>query len=326
MNSLEGFSEVKVLVVGDLMLDCYWWGTVSRISPEAPVPIVKLKNKTYAVGGAANVAANVAGLGAESMLIGLVGKDADADLFARMLSEMNVAGEHIIFTEERPTTVKTRIIAHSQQVLRLDQEEIHKLSEAEHREALEKFVKVIDEVDIVIISDYAKGFLSEKLLADLFGLAKEKNKPVLVDPKGKDYKKYKGATLLTPNKKEAAESCKLDEDDENLVETAGRQLIEELGLESILITRGEEGMSILQKGKTTRHLKASAREIYDVTGAGDTVIAALAVGLGAGIDLEDAAEIANRAAGIVVGQVGTTVIKKSILEEDYGLRNNLKNA
>lgn len=315
MYNLERFSKVKVLVVGDLMLDRYWWGTVSRISPEAPVPIVRLKNSTFAAGGAANVAANVAGLGAEAFLVGLVGTDEEAKQFSEVLLQANVSADYLIFSENRPTTVKTRIIAHSQQVLRIDQEENNELSEQESVNYLQIISELINKTDIIILSDYAKGFLTEIILSSLITLAKEKDKPVLVDPKGKNYRKYAGATLLTPNKKEAAEACNIDEDQKELVETAGNKLISELNLSSLLITQGEDGMTLLQVGQEPVNLKASARKIFDVTGAGDTVIATLGVALGAGNSLEKSAEIANIAAGLVVEQVGTTAIKFTELEK-----------
>lgn len=315
MYNLERFSKVKVLVVGDLMLDRYWWGTVSRISPEAPVPIVRLKNSTFAAGGAANVAANVAGLGAEAFLVGLVGTDEEAKQFSEVLLQANVSADYLIFSENRPTTVKTRIIAHSQQVLRIDQEENNELSEQESVNYLQIISELINKTDIIILSDYAKGFLTEIILSSLITLAKEKDKPVLVDPKGKNYRKYAGATLLTPNKKEAAEACNIDEDQKELVETAGNKLISELNLSSLLITQGEDGMTLLQVGQEPVNLTASARKIFDVTGAGDTVIATLGVALGAGNSLEKSAEIANIAAGLVVEQVGTTAIKFTELEK-----------
>lgn len=309
MKSLEKFSDVKILVIGDLMLDRYWWGSVTRISPEAPVPVVHLQKSTYAVGGAANVAANIAGLGAQPILIGLVGKDEDSGKFCDGLKKANVSDEFLLYSETRPTIVKTRVIAHSQQIVRIDQEIVNELDEVEETEIFEKIANVIDEVQVLIFSDYAKGLLTDNLLAKTINIASAKNKLVLVDPKGKDYRKYKGATLLTPNKKEASEACKIEENKINWIKSAAEKLIFESDLEAILITQGEEGMTLFKKNGTSHHFHASAREIYDVTGAGDTVIATLAVSLGAGDTLENAAEIANIAAGLVVEQVGTTAIK-----------------
>lgn len=308
MKNIEQFAKVKVLVIGDLMLDRYWWGEVSRISPEAPVPVVLLKKCTYAAGGAANVAANIAGLGAFPILIGIVGNDYEANIFSDILKKSNVKDEFLIISDRHPTIVKTRVIAHSQQVVRIDQEIVRKPDETEKTTVIEKILKVIDEVDIIILSDYAKGLLSENILKDVIKTAQEKQKKVLVDPKGKNYLKYKGATLLTPNKKEAAEACKIEENQSDWIEKAGEHLISENELEAILITQGEEGMTLFKKDKSQYHFQACAREIYDVTGAGDTVIATLGVAIGAGENIETACEIANIAAGIVVEQVGTTII------------------
>lgn len=291
------------------MLDRYWWGKVTRISPEAPVPIVHLYKSTYTVGGAANVAANIAGLGAEAILIGLVGEDEDARYFCESLKKANVSDEYLIYSASCPTIVKTRVIAHSQQMVRIDQEEVKELDEDGEKAVLAKLLNVIDEVQVIILSDYAKGLLTNDLISKIINLANEKKKIVLVDPKGKDYQKYTGATLLTPNKKEASEACNIDEKNPNWINEAAQELITKVNLEAVLITQGEEGMTLFTKDGNSQHFHASAREIFDVTGAGDTVIATLAVSLGADESLEKAAEIANIAAGLVVEQVGTTTIK-----------------
>lgn len=309
MKSLEKFSDVKILVIGDLMLDRYWWGNVTRISPEAPVPVVHLQKNTIAVGGAANVAANIAGLGAIPILIGIVGNDEEAKSLCDGLKKAQVSDEHLFYSGNRPTIVKTRVIAHSQQIVRIDQEIVKNIDEEEQELVLVKILQLLDEVQVVVLSDYAKGFLTDKLLSKVISEANLKGKLVLVDPKGKDYLKYKGATLLTPNKKEAAEACKIDDYDKDWIKIAADKLIDESSLEAILITQGEDGMTLFKKAGKSNHFHASAREIYDVTGAGDTVIATLAVSLGAGESLETASEIANIAAGLVVEQVGTTAIK-----------------
>jgi D-beta-D-heptose 7-phosphate kinase/D-beta-D-heptose 1-phosphate adenosyltransferase len=315
MQILENFSKVKVLVFGDVMLDRYWWGSVERISPEAPVPVVRLDKTTLIAGGAANVAANVAGLGAKPFLVGVVGDDKEAKSFPEILAKSNIPSEHLIEIKDRQTTVKTRVIAHSQQIVRLDQETSESLNNAEENLVWLKLEKLFDEIEIIIVSDYAKGVLTENLLSRLITTAKEKNIKLLVDPKGKNYLKYKGATLLTPNKREAAEACKLEENGQTLVEVAGNQLISEIETDAILITKGEEGMTLFEKHKNPLNLKALARDVYDVTGAGDTVIATLAVAIGAGASLAKAAELANISAGIVVEQIGTTAIKFEELKE-----------
>lgn len=306
---LEKFSQVKILVVGDVMIDRYCWGSVERISPEAPVPVVRLKNTSLHAGGAANVAANIAGLGAEPILIGITGDDAEAGLLPEILGELNISTGHILKISGRQTTIKTRILAHNQQVVRMDQETDEPLNSSETAQIWENLEKILEQVQIIVVSDYAKGFLTEELLARLITSAREKGKFVLIDPKGKNYAKYSKANLLTPNKREAAEACKLDESQKNLVEKAGTELIEEFDLEAILITQGAEGMTLFQKGESSKHFSALARKVYDVTGAGDTVIATLAVALGAGSNLPDASALANIAAGLVVEQVGTTAIK-----------------
>lgn len=309
---------VKVLVVGDLMLDRYWWGDVTRISPEAPVPIVRLKKNTYAVGGAANVAANIAGLGATAYLVGVVGSDAEAGTFGKLLSEAGISAEHLVSGDQRPTTVKTRIIAHNQQVVRVDQETSAELGPDEQQRVLNAIDEVIDAADLVIISDYAKGVLTGETLARLITKTKELGKPLLVDPKGKDFSRYRGASLLTPNRREAAEACHLESESQDLVEKAGSMMLAELDLDAVLITQSEDGMTLFRKGSGPEHLEAAAREIYDVTGAGDTVIACLGTALGAGADYLAAARIANIGAGLVIRQLGTTHVTADRLIAELG--------
>ncbi len=313
MEITEKFSKVKVLIVGDIMLDRYWWGSVSRISPEAPVPVVTLDKISLLAGGAANVAANVAGLGAKPYLVGVIGEDGEAKMFYEVLRKANITSGFLVGLKNRRTTVKTRIIAHNQHVVRIDQENTHVLSKEEEQSVFKKIETIFDEVDIVIISDYAKGLITEKLAERLITKAVSQQKKILVDPKGKNYSKYKGATLLTPNQKEAVQASNLDEYGEDLVEKSGNILLESLSLEALLITRGEKGMTLFQKNKKIAHLKALARKVYDVTGAGDTVIAGMAVMLASGADFREAANIANISAGLVVEQIGTTAISLEVL-------------
>lgn len=313
MNLPTLFKSTKVLVVGDIMLDRYWWGNVSRISPEAPVPVVSHENTTLVAGGAANVAANIAGLGANARLIGITGKDVDATLMPDVLSNTGVSEFDLIPIDGRKTTVKTRIIAHNQQIARLDSESTHDLSDTEAAFVFEKIKERIAEADIVVISDYGKGFLTRELLSRTISACNDLSKKILIDPKGKDYSKYAGATLLTPNKRETAEACGLEVNDPKLLDQARSQILEGLKLDALLVTRGEEGMTVLQKEGHSDDLEATARVVYDVTGAGDTAIATMAVALGSGIDLLESAKIANRAAGIVVEKVGTTPITSNDL-------------
>jgi D-beta-D-heptose 7-phosphate kinase/D-beta-D-heptose 1-phosphate adenosyltransferase len=308
MRILEDFSKTKVLVVGDVMLDRYWWGDVGRISPEAPVPVVRLANTTLAAGGAANVAVNVAGLGAKPLLFGIVGKDKEADMVREVLKEAGVTPEYLVEINDRPTTVKTRVIAHSQQVARIDHEIDSDLDEASESLLTEKLVTLVEMADAIIVSDYAKGLLTDKLLTTLIAMAAGHEKNILVDPKGKSYAKYRGATMITPNRREAGEACNFYENSENMVDRAGTKLLEDLDVSAVLITQGEAGMTLFRRENAPMHFTTSARNVYDVTGAGDTVIATLATSLGAGADLETATRLANVAAGLVVEKVGTSSV------------------
>lgn len=323
MTNLDAFKGSEVLVVGDVMLDRYWWGDVNRISPEAPVPVVRMRSTSLAAGGAANVAANIAGLGGIPYLIGVVGDDAEGNLLPDILLTAGVSGDHLVRLAGRPTTVKTRLVAHGQHVARVDQESDDELS-ADHVETVNMAIsEIIEKCRVVVVSDYAKGLLTDAVLSHVISTARDLGRPVLVDPKGKNYQKYAGATLLTPNKREALDACGLDDGPEELVDAAGKDLMERLSLDSILITQGEKGMTLFETGKSPFHLHARARKVYDVTGAGDTVIATIAVALAGGMSLPDAASIANIAAGLVVETVGTSSIKLSELaiEFEESIRN-----
>jgi len=315
MEFTKNFSNVKVLVLGDVMLDRYWWGKVSRISPEAPVPIVNLESVSVTVGGAANVAANIVGLGANPFLVGVIGEDADADSVITNLTNKNVSTEFLFKSFERRTTVKTRIVAHNQQIVRVDSESNKMLSSREEKDVWERVINLIDTVDIVVASDYAKGVISEDLVARLITTCKAKGKFILIDPKGKSYAKYRGATMLTPNRSEIAEACQIEGNSQLAIKETGDKLLSELSLNSLLITQGEEGMTLFEKGKLETHLTAEPRNVYDVTGAGDTVIACLAVAIGGGATFLEAAEFANRAAGLVIEHVGTTAISLEMLNQ-----------
>ena len=313
---IENFSNVKILIVGDVMLDRYLWGSVNRISPEAPVPIVNINKTTLALGGAANVAANVAGLGANPILVGITGKDAEARILSEILEQSNISSEFLIQLKGRQTTTKTRLVAHNQHVVRFDHETIEPVSENEIYIVSKQIENILEDVEVIIISDYAKGFLTKLLLARLITSARSKNKIILVDPKGKDFSKYKGATVLTPNRREAADATNIDENEQNLIAKAGKKLLEDISLEALLITQGERGLALLQKDSEIFHLEASAREVYDVTGAGDTVIASFAVAIAAGANYFEAAKFANISAGLVVEQLGTTAITLEMLQDE----------
>ena len=305
----EQFSKVRVMVVGDVMLDQYWWGNVSRISPEAPVPVVNLSKKTRVAGGAANVAVNIRSLGAEPLLFGLLGDDREGSILIQTLEEKGISSDYLYIKESQQTITKTRIIGNNQQITRVDQEIYTELTQNTEDLIFEKIKRQLGSVDTIVISDYAKGLLTKSLLKRLITEAAQKQIITIVDPKGKNFSKYKNATLLTPNQKEALEATEFESADDQTIAKAGRKIIKQCDLEALVITRSEKGMMLFEKNKKQKKLKAVARNVFDVTGAGDTVIATLAVAIGAGATFYDAALLANKAAGFVVEEIGTSVIE-----------------
>ncbi|MDE1461921.1 bifunctional D-glycero-beta-D-manno-heptose-7-phosphate kinase/D-glycero-beta-D-manno-heptose 1-phosphate adenylyltransferase HldE [Spartinivicinus poritis] len=296
------FDQAKVLVIGDIMLDRYWHGATSRISPEAPVPVVKVGQIEDRPGGAGNVALNIASLGGAAFLAGPTGDDESADILTKRLT---AAGVHCAFTRvnDEPTITKLRVISQHQQLIRLDFEKA--FNSLEPGQLVQEVEAIIDQAEVVVLSDYKKGALKDP--QQLIQLAKAKGKPVLVDPKGSDFIQYRGATLITPNLNEFETVMGACKDEAELV-AKGQQLLKELELEALLITRGEHGMTLLRPAQPELHLPARAREVFDVTGAGDTVISVLAASLAAGEELPIAVALANLAAGIVVGKLGTAAI------------------
>jgi rfaE bifunctional protein kinase chain/domain len=295
-------SEVRLLVVGDVMLDRYWFGEVSRISPEAPVPVVKVERSEERLGGAANVARNAAALGAVTALLSVVGDDDAGRTIGRLLEDGQIdAALHV--DRDIDTTVKLRVIGRQQQLLRIDFETApsHEVLQAK----LADFETRIVQSDVVILSDYGKGGLTH--IADMIRIARAHDKPVLVDPKGDEWGKYAGATVITPNRSELRAVVGRWSSDEELAAKA-QKLRGELGLEALLVTRSEEGMTLF--ADEIHHQPAQAREVFDVSGAGDTVIATLAVMIAAGADWAEAIRVANIAAGIVVGKLGTAVVTR----------------
>lgn len=315
---LENFKNARLLVVGDVMLDRYWWGTVTRISPEAPVPIVKLDRETNKPGGAANVAANAVALGAKVGLLGMVGRDRDAESLDEALAAFELDQKVMIPSESRRTIVKTRIVAHGQHVARLDSEDVNALNDSEADALLSGIIDLIGEQDLLIISDYGKGLISDTVAREIISIARSKNVPVLADPKGKHFEKYAGATVLTPNRREAAEACKIEESDPYLVAKAGEQLLSNLSLDNVLITESENGMTLFQRDQASVHFDAAAQEVFDVTGAGDTVIACLGVAIAAGFSTVEAAKLANLAAGLSVQHIGTVAVTFADLQNALG--------
>ena len=304
---LGDLSAVRLLIVGDVMLDRYWFGEVSRISPEAPVPIVKVERSEERPGGAANVARNAAALGAQVSLLALVGDDEAGVTLKRLMSECGIdASLHI--DDAVDTTVKLRVIGRQQQLLRIDFETSP--SHEALRAKLSEFAQRLPDCDAVVFSDYGKGGLTH--ISEMIALARAAGKIVLVDPKGDDYASYAGATIITPNRSEMREVVGRWKDDAELEFKAGA-LRSQLDLQALLVTRSEEGMTLFHAGGTV-HEKAVAREVFDVSGAGDTVIATLAVMLANGADWEQAIHIANVAAGVVVGKLGTAVVTRDELD------------
>lgn len=297
----EQFSKARVLVIGDVMLDRYWFGDTHRISPEAPVPVVKVGKIDERLGGAANVARNVAALGAQTTILGIVGEDEPGQRIIDLLKSCGVDSQ-LEIDVAFPTIVKLRVITRQQQLIRLDFEDTPSEKTLTHK--LERFEKLVDSADVVILSDYGKGALGQ--VAHMIEQARAQNKVILVDPKGEDYEKYRGATLLTPNRSELRQVVGQWCSEEDLTKRA-QDLRKTLNLQALLLTRSEEGMSLYTESGIS-HVKAQAREVYDVSGAGDTVIATLAVSLASGWSLEKAMALANRAGGIVVGKLGTATV------------------
>ena len=314
MRLPDSFSNLKIAVIGDVMLDRYWWGNVTRISPEAPVPVVKLARTSVAAGGAANVAANIAGLGAAAILVGITGKDTEADILRGLVSENPLIECRFIQLDRRDTTVKTRIVAHNQHVVRLDQESTEPIKEIAAEAVITEISAAINQADAVIVSDYAKGLLTDDVLAAIFRLAQTDEKIVVVDPKSTDFTKYSEATVVTPNLKEAAAAMQYPIDSAEMVEKLRYDILLALGLRTLLITEGENGMTLLDGSDEPFHLAALAQDVFDVTGAGDTVIAAFSVAAASGMNFREAATLANIAAGIAVGHIGTTVVTRREIE------------
>jgi rfaE bifunctional protein kinase chain/domain len=298
----------RILIAGDVMLDEYIWGDVRRISPEAPVPIVEYRRRTYRPGGAANTAVNITALRGQALLAGVVGDDPLAERLAETLRQEGVTQQALLTDPERPTTTKTRIIAHNQQVVRLDCEQRASLPAALEDALLHWAEQHVSQVDACILCDYAKGVVSARFAQHFIGLARQQGKPVVVDPKGADFARYRGATVLKPNAHEAGLCLRRDITGEAALQEVGRELTRLLPGSALLITRGAEGMALFQDGSPPVHIPTVARAVFDVTGAGDTVVGTLTLALAAGAPLVEAARLANQAAGIVVGKVGTTTV------------------
>ncbi|MFV9644444.1 MAG: D-glycero-beta-D-manno-heptose-7-phosphate kinase [Desulfobacterales bacterium] len=312
---ISKFEKCNLLVVGDLMLDEYLWGDVDRISPEAPVQVVSVKEEIYTLGGSGNVANNLIALGAKVSMAGVIGSDKCGHLVLAKLNELGVNIEGVVEEPERPTTRKTRIISGNQQVLRIDRETKKDISQQTFDVILNYIKRVIPDVDLVLISDYGKGLITAALLNSLISIVKKHNPPrrTIADPKGRDFLKYSGVSLLTPNKKEAALASGIEIVDESTLIKAGNRILETVKTEKLLITCGKDGMVLFEDNKKPCYITAQTRQVFDVSGAGDTVIAVLGLAVASGASFVKAAAIANTAAGIVVSKVGTSTVSKNEL-------------
>ncbi len=305
LSLLDRLAGRRVLVVGDVMLDEFLWGEIERISPEAPVPVLDERSRHQTLGGAGNVVANLAALGCTVGIGSVVGEDAPGRHLRAAMRELGVDDRALVADPERPTPVKTRVIARHQQLVRIDREERTPLPPWAEAKLLAAVEGCLSGCGAVVLSDYGKGVLTDSLVAGIIAAACRAHVPVVGDPKGSDYSRYRGVTLLTPNRKEAAEATAMALDDAAGVAAAGARLMQIADSEAMLITLSEEGMALFRRDREPLLLATRAREVFDVTGAGDTVVATLAAALSAGADLAAAAELANMAAGVVVGKVGT---------------------
>jgi D-beta-D-heptose 7-phosphate kinase/D-beta-D-heptose 1-phosphate adenosyltransferase len=314
---LKRFPGQRLLVLGDVILDRYWWGEASRLSPEAPVPVVRRRRSTTRPGGAANTAANLAALGASVDLVGVTGDDLEAGELKAALREFGVNADALLAELGRPTTTKTRIVALHQQIVRVDDEETGAIQDSTVARALEFVARRLPHVAAVVVSDYAKGFLTPALLAEVIAAARAAGKPVLVDPKGTDYRRYTGASLLKPNRLELGILAGLTVRDRDETRIAGIRLATALPGTNILVTEGAEGMTLFRDAQMLAHVDSAPRQVYDVTGAGDTVLAAVAMALGAGADYRQAMQLATEAAAIAISLTGTVAVTLAHLQAAF---------
>jgi D-beta-D-heptose 7-phosphate kinase/D-beta-D-heptose 1-phosphate adenosyltransferase len=303
------FSKQKILVIGDIMVDKFIWGKVSRISPEAPVPVVEVSEETYKLGGAGNVANNLTSLGGQVYLAGVIGNDIVGEQLQSDLQNKKISIDGIVMDGARPTSIKTRIIAAHQQVVRVDKEIKGACSGEVERRLVERIDALLPKVQAVIISDYGKGVVSPAVLGHAIQVARKRDIPVTVDPKIEHFLRYKRVSCITPNLSEAFAGMRtLLHDDDDVIMALGKKILKKLNSDSVLITRGEKGMTLFEPGNVITHIPTRAKEVYDVTGAGDTVIATFTLALAARADFRTAAEISNFAAGVVVGKLGTATV------------------
>jgi rfaE bifunctional protein kinase chain/domain len=317
-NLKSNFAGRKIAIVGDMMLDCYFWGDVKRVSPEAPVPIVEVEEEFCRFGGGANVALNVLKLGGIPLPVGVIGKDIDGETFMSLLNEANMNSEGIIKDDSRPTTAKTRVIAGKQHVVRIDKESKQNISEEAEKKLFDYLSANLGQLDGIILQDYNKGVLTTTLIRNIIELANSKKILVTVDPKFNNFFDYKNVTVFKPNKKEAEDILGMKIKSKKDITDAGKMILDKLNAENVLMTLGAEGIVVFEKNKPEKRMPTKARKIADVSGAGDTVIATLTMALSAGANIVEASYLANYAAGIVCEEVGIAPIEIGKLFETVG--------
>ncbi|MFC1821509.1 D-glycero-beta-D-manno-heptose-7-phosphate kinase [Thermodesulfobacteriota bacterium] len=317
---IDKFPEAQILVIGDIIMDEYLWGDVSRISPEAPVPVVDVRHQTTMLGGAANVINNIVSLGGKSVLCGVIGHDGTGGGIIEKMEELGLKAECIVKEADRATSIKTRVIAHNQQVVRFDRESRRQIGP----ETIEKILGCVKQhlpsLDAIIVADYGKGVISAELMGGLREMVRDSDIIIAVDPKTDHFEYYKDVDLITPNHHEASLLSRVEITDEETLIQAGRRLLDELSCRGILITQGKEGMTLFERGNEITQIPTVARKVYDVTGAGDTVISTFCLALASGLSLKSAAIISNFAAGIVVGELGTSTVKAEDLKRVIAAR------
>jgi len=317
-DAVDRFYRARTLVLGDVMLDQYLWGKVSRISPEAPVPVVDVQGETKMLGGAANVINNIFSLGARPILCGVIGDDGTGREVTRRMEQQGLSTEGILVEKGRPTSMKTRVVAHSQQVVRVDRESRNEIQHGIVEEILAFVEEKAHDVDVIIVSDYGKGVVVPEIIEGLRHLKKSWDGIIAVDPKIGSFPLYHGVDVITPNHHEAGAYCGFEITDREGLLTAGGRILGNLGCQAVLITQGEQGMTLFEHGGKVQHIRTAAKKVYDVTGAGDTVIATFCLGLASGLGMREAAVISNLAAGIVVGEIGTSTVKVKDLKKAIG--------
>jgi rfaE bifunctional protein kinase chain/domain len=309
----ENFSDKKIIVVGDMMLDGYFWGDVTRVSPEAPVPIVEVDNEFFKFGGAANVALNILKLGGIPIPVGVIGNDLDATTFTKLMNDENISAEGIFKDPLRPTTTKTRVIAGKQHIVRIDKEKKDNISEQLENKILNFIASELRDSDGIILQDYNKGVLTEKLINSIIDLATKNNKIISVDPKFINFKNFQNVTIFKPNKKETEDILGLRINTDQDISKAGNELLKLINSKYVLLTLGEKGIALFEEGKIETRIPTKARKVADVSGAGDTVISTITYALACGSSIEEAAYIANYAGGIVCEEIGIVPIDKEKL-------------